>query len=68
MPDVMNIFITIVAIIMVADSLFTLANLSKVESILQSAFPKMDIKKLATIEGLVGLVILVIKYSTQTIT
>ena len=63
----MNLLLTIIAIIMVVDSIFTLLNLTKVESILHSVFPKMDVRKLATIEGVVGIIILALKYGTKTI-
>lgn len=63
----MNIVITLVAVLMVADSAFTLGNLTKIESILATTFPNLDIKKLAFIEGVVGLIILGIKISTKTL-
>ena len=64
----MHLVITIIAIIMVADSAFTLGNLSKVETILVSFFPNLDIKTVAMVEGVAGLVILGFKISTKTIT
>jgi len=63
----MNTVITVIAILMVADSLFTLLNLSKVESILHNVFPSLNIKKLAIIEGFAGGVILLFKVSTNSI-
>jgi hypothetical protein len=64
----MNLVITIVAILMVADAGFTLVNLDRIESFLHSVFPRMNVKKLALVEGLVGVVILMIKLKTGTIT
>lgn len=52
---------------MVADSAFTLTNLSKVESILHRAFPKLNIKKTAIVEGIVGFIIILFKLSTQSL-
>ncbi|MCP4298120.1 MAG: hypothetical protein GY786_21240 [Proteobacteria bacterium] len=63
----MNLVVTIIAILMVADSAFTLGNLTKVESILATAFPNLDIRKLALIEGIAGLIILGIKITTKTL-
>jgi len=60
--------ITIVAVLMVADAAFTLANLSRVESILQAVFPRMNVKALALVEGGVGLVIILLKLGTETVT
>lgn len=63
----MNLAITVVAVLMVSDASFTLLNLNKVESLLKRYFPNMDIKKLAVLEGVVGLVILLLKISTGTL-
>ncbi len=63
----MNLFLTIVAVLMVSDAAFTLLNLSKVESFLQSRFPNLNIKKLAVVEGIVGIIILFLKINTKTI-
>ena len=63
----MNLVITIVAVLMVADAAFALVNLSKFESFLQTQFPKMNVKKLAMVEGGVGLIVLVLKIATGTI-
>ncbi|MBT4288132.1 MAG: hypothetical protein HOD92_12420 [Deltaproteobacteria bacterium] len=63
----MNLIITIIAVLMVADSLFTLANLSKVESLLHRAFPSLDIKKVAIVEGVVGFIIILVKLSTHSL-
>jgi hypothetical protein len=63
----MNLVITIIAILMVSDAGFTLGNLHKVESILASTFPDLDIKKLAFVEGLAGLIILGVKFSSNTL-
>lgn len=63
----MNLTITIVAVLMIIDALFTLVNLSKVESLLHRAFPNLDIKKVAIIEGFVGFIIISIKISTHTL-
>lgn len=63
----MHIFITIIAVLMVSDACFTLLNLSKVESMLHSIFPRMNVKKLALIEGAAGLLIIVLKISTNTV-
>jgi len=64
----MNTVITIIAILMVADALFTLLNLSKVESLLQNVFPNLNIKKLAVVEGLAGGFILILKIGTGSVT
>ncbi|MBU2515496.1 hypothetical protein KJ966_29620 [bacterium] len=63
----MNLFITIIAVLMVSDAAFTLLNLSKVESLITNHFPKMNVKKLATVEGITGIVILFLKLATGTI-
>ena len=63
----MNTVITVIAILMVADALFTLLNLSKVESLLQNVFPNLNVKKLAVIEGLVGGFILILKMGTGSV-
>jgi len=63
----MNLVITIIAVLMVADACFTLLNLSKVESILRSVFPRMNVKKLALVEGMTGIAIIVLKVSTDTV-
>ena len=63
----MHLVITIIAILMIADACFTLLNLSRVESILQSVFPRMNIRKLAIVEGAVGFIVIVLKVGTNTI-
>ena len=63
----MNLLITIIAVLMVADAAFTLVNLSMVESILKRYFPNLNIKKLALVEGLVGLIVLALKAGTGTL-
>ena len=63
----MHLVVTIIAILMIADACFTLLNLSKVESILQSVFPRMNIKKLAFVEGAAGLAIIILKIGTNTV-
>lgn len=63
----MNTVITVIAILMVADALFTILNLSKVESLLQNVFPNLNVKKLAVVEGLAGGLILILKISTNSI-
>ena len=63
----MNLTITVIGILMVTDSLFTLLNFSKVESALHKYFPNLNIKKLALVEGITGAIILMIKFFTQTI-
>ncbi len=63
----MNTIITIIAVLMISDACFTLLNLTKVESMLHSIFPRMNVKKLALIEGVTGLVIIILKVSTDTI-
>ena len=63
----MNSVITVIAILMVADALFTLFNLSKVESLLQNIFPNLNVKKLAIVEGLAGGFIILLKFSTDSI-
>ncbi len=52
---------------MVSDAAFALLNLTKFESLLHSQFPKMNVKLLAAVEGIIGLVILFIKLATGTI-
>jgi len=64
----MNTITTIIAIFMVGDALFTLLNLAKVKTLLYSMFPTLNIKKVALCEGIVGVTILLIKISTDTIT
>lgn len=64
----MDLAITIIAFLMVCDAAFTLTNLTRMESILKSFFPSMDVKKVAVLEGAVGLVILGIKIVTNTLT
>jgi len=61
----MNLLTTFIAILMFADSLFTLMNLAKVESWLNDYFPNLDIRKLALVEGAAGLLILLMKLATQ---
>jgi len=64
----MNLLTTIIAFLMLADSAFTLANLKKVESWLEELFPNLDIRKLAIIEGAVGLLIILFKLATTSLT
>ena len=64
----MNTITSIIAIFMIGDALFTLLNLSRVKSLINSMFPSLDIKKVAIVEGLVGALILVLKVSTRTVT
>ncbi len=63
----MNLFITIMAVLMISDAAFTLLNFSQVESFLQNYFPKMNIKKLAMVEGGVGAFVLFLKIATGTV-
>ncbi len=63
----MHLVITIISVLMVADACFTLLNLTKVESILHSVFPRMNVKKLAMVEGAAGLAIIILKVSTNTV-
>ena len=63
----MNLVITFIAILMVADALFTLTNLAKVETWLSDYFPNLDVRKVAMVEGAVGLFILALKLSTRTL-
>jgi hypothetical protein len=63
----MHIIITVVAVLMISDAGFTLLNLTKVESMLHSIFPRMNVKKLAMIEGIAGLVIIILKIGTHTV-
>ena len=63
----MHTIITIIAVLMISDACFTLVNLTKVESMLQSLFPSMNVKKLTMIEGVAGLVIIILKIGTNTI-
>ncbi|OFZ81488.1 MAG: hypothetical protein A2508_07205 [Candidatus Lambdaproteobacteria bacterium RIFOXYD12_FULL_49_8] len=57
----MNLLITFLALLMVADSFFALTNLRKVQNWLEDYFPNLDIKKLALVEGVAGLLILLLK-------
>ncbi|NQU66047.1 MAG: hypothetical protein HQ517_17450 [SAR324 cluster bacterium] len=52
---------------MISDACFTLLNLSKIESMLHSIFPRMNVKKLALVEGVAGLAIIILKISTGTV-
>lgn len=63
----MHLIITILAVLMISDAAFTLLNLSKVESLLHNYFPKMDVKKLAMVEGGAGMIILLLKVFTGTV-
>lgn len=63
----MNLILTIVAVLMITDAAFALLNLTKFESLLHTQFPNMNVKKLAVVEGVVGLVILVLKITTATV-
>ncbi len=63
----MHTIITVVAVLMISDACFTLLNLTKVESMLHNIFPRMNVKKLAMIEGIAGLVIIILKIGTHTI-
>ena len=63
----MNLVITIFAVLMVSDAAFALLNLTKFESLLHSQFPNMNVKVLAAVEGVAGLVILLIKLATNTL-
>lgn len=63
----MNLFTTVIAVLMVADSTFTLINLDKVESMLKSFFPNLNIKLLALIEGAIGMIALLIKIKMKTL-
>lgn len=63
----MNLFITIIAVLMVSDAAFTLLNLTKVESFISNYFPKMNVKKLAIVEGAAGGAVLFLKLATGTI-
>ncbi|MDH5559307.1 MAG: hypothetical protein OEY59_00460 [Deltaproteobacteria bacterium] len=64
----MNLVITIISLLMIIDALFTLLNLSKMESLIHSFFPGMNLKKIALVEGGAGGMILLIKLSTQSLT
>jgi len=64
----MNIFITTISVLMVIDAAFTLVNFTKVEPMIHRVFPNLDIKTLATIEGLTGLIIIILKLSTDSLT
>ena len=63
----MKLLTTIIALLMVTDAAFALLNLSKIESFLLSQFPKMNVKLLAVMEGVAGLVILIVKIGTRSI-
>ncbi len=64
----LNLITTIIAFLMIADAGFTLTNLTRVETLIHQLFPQLDVKKLAWVEGLVGLVILVVKSITDSFT
>jgi hypothetical protein len=63
----MNLIITIFAVLMISDAAFALFNLTKFESLLHTQFPKMNVKKLAVVEGVAGLVILTLKIATNSV-
>ena len=63
----MNLLTTFIALLMIADSIFTLANRAKVESWLADLFPNLDVAKVASIEGFVGLAILFLKLTTRSL-
>lgn len=63
----MDLFLTIIAVLMVTDAAFALLNITEFESILQSQFPKMNVKKLAVVEGAVGVIILLLKIATGSV-
>lgn len=63
----MNLLTSFIALLMLADSLFTLANLAKVESWLNDYFPDLNVRKLALVEGVVGLMILLFKFTTSSL-
>lgn len=64
----MNLLTTFIALLMVGDALFALTNLARVESWLKEFFPDLDVKKLAFVEGAAGLAILVLKFTTSSLT
>lgn len=61
----MNLLTTIIAFLMVADAGFTLSNLTRVENLIHQLFPQLDVKKLAWVEGLAGVLILILKSLTD---
>jgi len=63
----MHTLISIISVLMISDACFTLLNLSKIESMLHSIFPRMNVKKLALVEGVAGLAIIILKISTGTV-
>ena len=63
----MNLVITIIGVLMVADSAFTLLNINKVESILHKAFPNLNVKKVAIVEGTAGVLIVGAKIMTNSV-
>ena len=52
---------------MVADALFTILNIDRVESVLHRIFPNLDVRKVAIVEGVTGCIVIFIKISTKTI-
>ena len=64
----MNLLITIIAILMIADALFIYANYSGLEPFIAKIFPNLELKKLAIVEGVIGAIILIIKTKTGTLT
>lgn len=63
----MNLFITIVAALMLGDAIFILANFSNLESFISRIFPNLNLKMMAIVEGIVGLFILFLKFKTGTL-
>ncbi|OGH01053.1 MAG: hypothetical protein A2600_01330 [Candidatus Lambdaproteobacteria bacterium RIFOXYD1_FULL_56_27] len=64
----MNLLTTLIALAMVADSLFALANQATVQSWLKEHFPNLNVRKLAWVEGAVGVLILALKLATSSLT
>ena len=63
----MNLFTTLIAGLMVGDALFAWANLAKLESFLSQIFPNLDLRKVALVEGGVGIFILLFKLTTHSL-
>ena len=50
---------------MIGDAIFTLTNFARVENMIHQMFPDLDLKKVAYVEGAVGLFIVLFKANTD---
>ena len=50
---------------MVGDAVFTLTNFARVENMIHQIFPDLDLRKIALVEGVAGLGIILIKMVTD---